>query len=317
MFVFEREFVMKYKISHQKYYELAWLGYVIIAASCNGFYQGFYLHEQGLPPWFWAFGIFIGSVLLVAKNILGSNDKIRSFCLDIAFMLPALIVPIVPVKNEITWFLMMVYFCVFIVIYCKKNRPEKEFVMKPKISYQKYHYLSILGYMIVGFSCIMFYQQLDFYEVSSPNLFWVFCAFIGSIILVTKNILGSTNKFRSILLDFAFMLPAAILPFFPIKADIMRLLVILYFYSFVAIYIWKNNRRGELDWVPKKPRKKPKYISLLLIPLVFLGIFYVVLKLRDIFDGHTSVDAVALDIISIVLMLSLVILTIKSYFKKD
>lgn len=112
---------MKHKISHQKYYKLALLGYVIIGASCNGFYQVFYLHEQGLPPLFWVFSAFIGSVILVIKNILGSNDKFRSVFLDISFMLPGLIIPFVPIKNQIMWFLMMAYFCTFAVIYLWKN----------------------------------------------------------------------------------------------------------------------------------------------------------------------------------------------------
>ena len=112
---------MKHKISHQTYYKLALLGYVIIGASCNGFYQGVYLHEKEMPPLFWVLGAFIGSIILVIKNILGSTNQFRSILLDISFMLPALIIPFVPIKNEIVWFLMMAYFCTFAVIYLWKN----------------------------------------------------------------------------------------------------------------------------------------------------------------------------------------------------
>lgn len=117
----ERKFAMNPKISHQKYYKLSLLGYTIIGASCNGFYQYFYFHVEGFPPLVWVLGAFIGSVILVIKNILGSTNKFRSIFTDFSFMLPVLLIPRIPPRHDIMMLLMFLYFAVFIVIFCRKN----------------------------------------------------------------------------------------------------------------------------------------------------------------------------------------------------
>ena len=117
----ERKFVMKPKISYQKYYKLSLLGYMIICASCNGFYQYLYFHVDILPPLVWIFGAFIGSIILVAKNILGSTNIFRSILLDFSFIIPVVFIPRIPPRHDVMMILMFVYFFVFITIFCKKN----------------------------------------------------------------------------------------------------------------------------------------------------------------------------------------------------
>ena len=117
----ERRLVMNPKISHQKYCKLALLGYGIIGASCNGFYQYLYFHAKTFPLLFWVFCAFIGSIILVAKNILGSNDKFRSILLDFSFIIPVVFIPRIPPRHDIMMILMLVYACAFVIIFGKKN----------------------------------------------------------------------------------------------------------------------------------------------------------------------------------------------------
>lgn len=117
----ERTFIMKPKISHQKYYKLALLGYILFGECCNGFYQYIYFHDESLPPTVWILGAFIGSVILVAKNILGSTNKFRSILIDFSFIIPVLFIPKIPPRHDITMILMLVYACVFVVVYFRKN----------------------------------------------------------------------------------------------------------------------------------------------------------------------------------------------------
>ena len=112
---------MKYKISYQKYYKLALLGYILFEGSCSGFYQYLYFHEETLPPMAWIFGAFIGSIILVLKNILGSTNKFRSILLDFVFIIPVLFIPKIPPRHDIMMLLMLVYACAFVVIYYLKN----------------------------------------------------------------------------------------------------------------------------------------------------------------------------------------------------
>lgn len=120
----ERKFAMNPKISYQKYYKLSLLGYMIIGASCNGFYQYLYFQAKTFPPLFWVLSAFIGSIILVSKNILGSNDKIRSILLDFSFIIPVVFIPRIPPRHDIMMILMLVYACTFVIIFGKKNHDK-------------------------------------------------------------------------------------------------------------------------------------------------------------------------------------------------
>ncbi len=113
---------MKPAFSHKKYFTFTLLGYVIIGAASSGFYQQRYFHEEGLTPFVWiCFGL-VGSILLVMKNLLGSNNKLHSVFWDLWFVLPVVLVPLIPVRHDIMLILMLVYACAFLVLYVIKNK---------------------------------------------------------------------------------------------------------------------------------------------------------------------------------------------------
>lgn len=112
---------MNTSFSYKKCFNLTLLGYIIIGAASSGFYQQRYFHEESLAPFVWiSFGL-IGSILLVAKNIFGSDNKLHSACVDICFILPTVLIPLIPARYDMMLMLMLVYVCVFIVLYVFKN----------------------------------------------------------------------------------------------------------------------------------------------------------------------------------------------------
>lgn len=112
---------MKHTFSHKKDFILTLLGYIIIGAASSGFYQQRYFHEEGLPTFAWiAFGL-VGSILLIAKNIIGNNKKTRSVFVDLCFILPTVLIPLIPARHDIMLILMLAYVCVFVALYVFKN----------------------------------------------------------------------------------------------------------------------------------------------------------------------------------------------------
>lgn len=117
---------MKPTFSRKKNFVLTLLGYIIIGAASSGFYQQRYFQEEGLTPFVWiGFGL-VGSILLVTKNILGSNNKLHSVFVDLCFILPAVLIPLIPARHDIMLILMLVYVCVFLVLYVFKNYKGKK-----------------------------------------------------------------------------------------------------------------------------------------------------------------------------------------------
>lgn len=117
---------MKNMFSERKYFILTILGYVVIGACSSGFYQNLYFSEDSLPTWFWiVFGAF-GSIILVAKNILGGKDKQRFIFKDIFYVIPTVFLPLIPIGHDIALILTLIYMCVFIGLFTLKSNYWKK-----------------------------------------------------------------------------------------------------------------------------------------------------------------------------------------------
>ena len=109
------------KLSRKKFFILTLLGYIIIGASSSGFYQQRYFHEEGLTPLVWVCFGFAGGILLLVKNILGSNNNLRAIFFDLCLVLPAVLIPLIPARHDVMLILMLLYVCAFIIFYVIKN----------------------------------------------------------------------------------------------------------------------------------------------------------------------------------------------------
>lgn len=112
------------------------------------------------------------------------------------------------------------------------------------------------------------------------------------------------------------MPPALLISIISVKNEITWFFMMVYFCVFCYICL-KKPTSGRVRLCVKNNPKKPKYIPLLLIPLVVLEIFCVVLTLRFIFNEYTPMDVAAMNILSMVIMVDITISQIKNYFKKD
>ena len=116
---------MKPAFSHKKYFTLTLLGYVIIGAASSGFYQQRYFHEEGLTPFVWiGFGL-VGAIILIVKNILDGN-KVRAALTDLCFIIPTVLIPLIPARHDVMLIVMLVYACAFIALYVFKNYKGKK-----------------------------------------------------------------------------------------------------------------------------------------------------------------------------------------------
>lgn len=116
---------MKPTFSHKKYFTLTLLGYVIIGAASSGFYQQRYFHEEGLTPFVWiGFGL-VGAIILIVKNILDGN-KVRAALTDLCFIIPTVLIPLIPARHDVMLIVMLVYACAFIALYVFKNYKGKK-----------------------------------------------------------------------------------------------------------------------------------------------------------------------------------------------
>lgn len=116
---------MKPTFSHKKYFTLTLLGYVIIGAASSGFYQQRYFHEEGLTPFVWiGFGL-VGAIILIVKNILDGN-KVRAVLTDLCFIIPTVLIPLIPARHDVMLIVMLVYACAFIALYVFKNYKGKK-----------------------------------------------------------------------------------------------------------------------------------------------------------------------------------------------
>ena len=104
----------------KKNFTLTLLGYVIIGAASSGFYQQRYFHEEGLTPFVWiGFGL-VGAIILIVKNILDGN-KVRAALIDLCFIIPTVLIPLIPARHDVMLIVMLVYACAFIALYVFKN----------------------------------------------------------------------------------------------------------------------------------------------------------------------------------------------------
>lgn len=116
---------MKPTFSHKKYFTLTLLGYVIIGAASSGFYQQRYFHEEGLTPFVWiGFGL-VGAIILIVKNILDGN-KVRAALTDLCFIIPTVLILLIPARHDVMLIVMLVYACAFIALYVFKNYKGKK-----------------------------------------------------------------------------------------------------------------------------------------------------------------------------------------------
>ena len=116
---------MKPIFSQKKHFVLTLLGYIVVGAASSGFYQQRYFHEESLPPLAWIGIGFVGSILLLVKNILGSDNKLRSAICDLCLVIPTVLIPLIPARHDIALVLMLAYVCAFSALYVFKNYKEK------------------------------------------------------------------------------------------------------------------------------------------------------------------------------------------------
>ncbi len=116
---------MKSRLSNKKNFTLTLLGYIIIGAASSGFYQQRYFGEEGINPFFWIGFAVVGSIILLAKNILDGN-KLQMVFVDLCFIVPTVFIPLIPARHDIMMILMLVYVCAFIALYVFKNYKDKK-----------------------------------------------------------------------------------------------------------------------------------------------------------------------------------------------
>jgi len=109
----------------KKNFALTLLGYILIGAASSGFHQQRYFGEEGLSPFVWIGLGLVGAIILIAKNILDGN-KVRAALTDLCFIIPTVLIPLIPARHDIMLVLMLAYACAFIVLYVFKNYKDKK-----------------------------------------------------------------------------------------------------------------------------------------------------------------------------------------------
>ena len=109
----------------KKNFALTLLGYVIIGAASSGFYQQHYFGEEGLSPFVWIGVGLVGAIILIAKNILYGN-KVCAALTDLCFIIPTVLIPLIPARHDVMLIVMLVYACAFIALYVFKNYKGKK-----------------------------------------------------------------------------------------------------------------------------------------------------------------------------------------------
>lgn len=91
-------------------------GYVLVGAASSGFYQQWYGVDDSLPIFGWVVMAAVGIVLLAAKNRT-LPDKRQGVVVDLAYLLPTLLLPQLPIGHDAALAVMLGYACVFVLGY--------------------------------------------------------------------------------------------------------------------------------------------------------------------------------------------------------
>lgn len=111
---------MRPALSSKRSFLLTLMGYIIIGAASNGFYQHYYFSHEGTSPFAWVAVGLAGSIVLITKNVLGDN-KARAIFVDLCFVFPTVFIPFIPARHDVMLILMLAYACIFIALYVFKN----------------------------------------------------------------------------------------------------------------------------------------------------------------------------------------------------
>lgn len=103
-------------------YAATLLGYVLVSAASNLFYHTLFLQSDGVPL---VLSVLLGAAgLFVLARHHGRTGR-RALLTDLAFVLPVLLLPLLPVGHSLALGIMTAYACIFVALFAYRNHPGR------------------------------------------------------------------------------------------------------------------------------------------------------------------------------------------------
>ena len=100
------------------------LGYVLVSAASNLFYHTLFLQSDGVPL---LLSVLLGAagLFVLARKHGRAGPRRRAVLADLAFVLPVLLLPLLPVGHSLALGITTAYACLFAVVFVLRNHPGR------------------------------------------------------------------------------------------------------------------------------------------------------------------------------------------------
>lgn len=108
---------MNTNTQHNSSFKLTLIGYILISAASNGFYQNRFWNDETIL-WLWIALALTGSIMLLMKDITHFK-KYQKLLMpkDLLFIIPVITIPLLPIRHDFSLMITLIYEIVYILIY--------------------------------------------------------------------------------------------------------------------------------------------------------------------------------------------------------
>ena len=94
---------------------------MLVGAASNGLYQKQYFQENGPALIFWVLVGVVGVIMLILKNHRLQEHKLLDAFIDLCFVLPTILIPLIPVRHDLALISMLIYASIFLIVFVYKH----------------------------------------------------------------------------------------------------------------------------------------------------------------------------------------------------